>query len=78
VIASRYNSGMTEEQLAAKAALRKKLAALSFSEKIRILEKLRDREKLIAAAGLRRNGPETASAANGKGTTSVVPPGRKR
>jgi len=28
-------------------------AALSFSEKIKILEKLRDREKAIAAAGLR-------------------------
>ena len=43
---------MTEEQLAAKAAMRKKLASLSFSEKIAILEKLRDREKAIAA-GLR-------------------------
>ena len=30
------------------------MAALSFSEKIKILEKLRDREKAIAAAGLRR------------------------
>jgi hypothetical protein len=45
---------MTQEQLAAKAAMRKKLASLSFSEKIRVLEKLRDREKAIAAAGLRR------------------------
>jgi hypothetical protein len=45
---------MTEEQLAARVAMRKKLAALSFSEKIKILEKLRDRSKAIAASGLRR------------------------
>ncbi len=40
-----------------------RLAALSFSEKVKILEKLRDREKAIAAAGLRRRSnkvtPET-------------------
>ena len=34
--------------------LQARLAALSFAEKIKILEKLRDREKAIAAAGLRR------------------------
>jgi hypothetical protein len=34
--------------------LQARLAALSFSEKIKILEKLRDREKAIAASGLRR------------------------
>jgi hypothetical protein len=56
VTASRYNFDMTEEQLAAKAALRRKLAALNFTEKIKILEKFRDREKVIAAAGLRRKG----------------------
>jgi hypothetical protein len=33
---------------------RKQMAALSFSEKIRILEKLRDRSLAIAASGLRR------------------------
>jgi hypothetical protein len=33
---------------------RKELAALSFSENIKILEKLRDRSRLIATAGLRR------------------------
>lgn len=33
---------------------RARLASLSFSEKIKILEKLRDREKMIAASGLRR------------------------
>jgi hypothetical protein len=37
-----------------KPKLQAKLAALSFSEKIKILEKLRDREKAIAASGLRR------------------------
>ena len=33
--------------------MRKKLAALSFSEKIKILEKLRRRSLAIAASGLR-------------------------
>jgi len=33
---------------------RRKLASLSFSEKIKILEKLRDRSLTIAASGLRR------------------------
>ena len=33
---------------------RRKLSALSFSEKVKILEKLRDRERAIAASGLRR------------------------
>lgn len=37
-----------------KPKLQARQAALSFSEKIKILEKLRDREKLIAAAGLRK------------------------
>ena len=37
-----------------KPKLRTRLAALSFSEKIRILEKLRAREQAIAASGLRR------------------------
>jgi len=35
--------------------MRKKLASLSFSEKIKILEKLRDRSRAIAASGLRTN-----------------------
>lgn len=38
-----------------KPKLQARMAVLSFSEKIKILEKLRDREKAIAAAGLRRN-----------------------
>jgi hypothetical protein len=33
---------------------RKRLAYLSFSEKIKILEKLRDRDQAIAASGLRK------------------------
>jgi len=34
--------------------MRTRLASLSFSEKIKILEKLRDRSQAIAASGLRR------------------------
>jgi len=37
-----------------KPKMRARLASLSFSEKIKILEKLRDRDRAIAAAGLRR------------------------
>jgi hypothetical protein len=33
---------------------RKQLASLSFSEKVKILEKLRDRSQAIAASGLRK------------------------
>jgi hypothetical protein len=44
---------LRERQIQGKERMRKRLAALSFTEKIKILEKLRDREKAIAAAGLR-------------------------
>jgi hypothetical protein len=37
-----------------KEEMRKRLAALSFSEKIKILEKLRDRSLALAGSGLRR------------------------
>jgi hypothetical protein len=37
-----------------KPKMRARLASLSFSEKIKILEKLRDRSEKIAASGLRR------------------------
>ncbi len=37
-----------------KPKLRTRLAALSFSEKIKILEKLRERSRAIAASGLRQ------------------------
>ena len=44
-----------------KQEMRKRLAALSFSEKIKILEKLRDRSLILAASGLRRPaGPSPA------------------
>ena len=36
-----------------KQELRTRLAALSFTEKVKILEKLRDRDEAIAASGLR-------------------------
>lgn len=45
---------LNERAFQAKERMRKRLAALSFDEKIKILEKLRDREKAIAASGLRR------------------------
>jgi hypothetical protein len=41
-----------------KSRMRKRLASLDFSEKIQILEKLRDRDRAIAAGGLR---PKTAT-----------------
>jgi len=37
-----------------KQEMRKRLASLSFSEKVKILEKLRDRSRALAASGLRR------------------------
>jgi hypothetical protein len=36
-----------------KKEMRKRLTALSFSEKVKILEKLRDRSQALAACGLR-------------------------
>src|ERR1041385_4089662 len=42
--------------------LRRQLASLSFSEKVKILEKLRDRSLAIAAAGLRRKSASQQSA----------------
>ena len=41
-----------------KPELRKRLAALSFSEKIKILEKLRDRSRAIAASRAKLRSPE--------------------
>lgn len=37
------------------------MAALSFSEKIRLLEKLRERSQTIAASGLRKAKPKRKS-----------------
>jgi hypothetical protein len=42
------------EALTSKKKMRKRLAALSFSEKIKVLEKLRDQSLSLAASGLRR------------------------
>jgi hypothetical protein len=44
---------LRERMIEGKIAMRKRLAALSFTEKLKILEKLRERELAIAAAGLR-------------------------
>jgi len=41
-----------------KPKLNARMAALSFTEKIKILEKLRDREKAIVASGMRRKSPK--------------------
>jgi hypothetical protein len=40
--------------------MRARQSALSFSEKIKILEKLRDRDRAIAASGLRGRGESDA------------------
>ena len=50
-------AALRERQIQGKERMRKRLAALSFTEKIKILEKLRDRDKAVAAAGLRRKPP---------------------
>jgi hypothetical protein len=47
-------AALREKQIRSKERMRKRLAALSYTEKITILEKLRDREKVIAASCLRR------------------------
>jgi dGTP triphosphohydrolase len=40
--------------LAGKRASRKRLAALPFAQKLELVEKMRDRSRLIASSGLRR------------------------
>jgi hypothetical protein len=52
---------VSEREMQGKQAMRKRLAALSFTEKIKILEKLRDRDRAIAAAGLRGSGERGAN-----------------
>jgi hypothetical protein len=47
--------------LESKRQTRKRLAALSFSQKLVLLEKLRDRSLLIAASSLRRQHQRQAS-----------------
>lgn len=45
---------LNKKAFQAKERMRKRLAALSFDEKVKILEKLRERDKVIAASGLRQ------------------------
>ena len=45
---------MDKKILDGKKEMRKQLASLSPTEKIQILEKLRDRSRLLAAVGLRK------------------------
>lgn len=40
--------------MSGKDEMRKRLSSLSFAEKIKLLEKLRDRSLILAASGLRR------------------------
>ena len=49
-----WKASMDKKILDSKKELRKRLASLSPTEKIRILEKLRDRELALAGAGLRK------------------------
>ncbi len=44
-----------------KPKLQTRMRALSFDEKIKVLEKLRDRDKAIAASGLKRKPTEPSS-----------------
>ena len=52
-------SELMDKILAAKARERKRLAALPFSEKVAILEKLRDRTLLIQKSSLHRQRLDT-------------------
>jgi len=47
-------SNRLQKILESKRAMRKQLAALTFSQKVALLEKLRDRSLLIASSPLRR------------------------
>ncbi len=47
-------NGLRERMLADKRHYRRRLAALPFAEKLRLLEQLRDRSRLLAASPLRR------------------------
>jgi len=52
-----------------KPKLQARMAALSFTEKIEILERLRDRELAIASAGLRRKVSKDTTPVKRKGET---------
>jgi hypothetical protein len=51
-----------------KQEMRKRLAALSFSEKLKILEKLRDRSLALAASGLRQKATRDSGRKDAKRT----------
>jgi hypothetical protein len=51
--------------------MRKRLASLSFSEKIKWLEKLRDRSRNIGQAGLRKQSPESNTSSGGNKPTKT-------
>jgi hypothetical protein len=52
----------------AKSKMRERLASLSFSEKVKILEKLRDRSRAIEASGLRPKATLGAPKKGNRGT----------
>jgi hypothetical protein len=56
-----------------KQEMRKRLAALSFSEKVKILEKLRDRSLALAASGMRRRAERTDNARPVRENASQLP-----
>ena len=56
-------SELMDKILATKARERKRLAALPFSEKVAILEKLRDRTLLIQKSSVRSQRPPTKTSA---------------
>jgi len=51
-----------------KQEMRRRLAALNFSEKVKILDKLRSRSLALAASGLRQKSAEDASKKTNKGS----------
>ena len=53
-VGARRSNASIWKALMSKHEMREQLAALSFSEKIKILEKLRDRSLVLAACGLRK------------------------
>jgi hypothetical protein len=53
-----------------KSKMRARLMSLNFSEKIKLLEKLRARDRAIAASGLRRSAPAGTPKNADKGSES--------
>ena len=55
--------------------MRKRLSSLSFTEKIKILEKLRDRSLMLAASGLRQGRSTEHTQARQQKSTDVTKEG---